>query len=95
MPEDEPSAVTAKGVNVTVSFDGRLVTINRQTATRKTEKQIPVSSITAVQWKEPSRFRPGHLEFVVPGDKDNETTFMRKSSTEFLALRDAVQAALG
>jgi hypothetical protein len=91
---DPASPMSAKGVNVTVTFDGRVVTISRQTPTRKTSKQIPVAAITAVEWKEPTRFRPGHLEFVVPGDKDNDVSFMRKSGDEFEALRDAVNAAL-
>jgi hypothetical protein len=86
--------VTAKGINVVVSFDGRMITIERRTPTRTKEKRIPVSSVTGVQWK-PLRFGKGHLEFSVPGDDDDlEVSFVKKSVGDFEQLRDAVDAAI-
>lgn len=94
---NEPATpVTAKGVNVVVTFDGRMLRIEHRTPTRTKEKRIPVSSITAVEWKQPGRFRPGRIGFTVPGDQDDaEASFLNKSAGEFEALRDAVEAALG
>ena len=87
--------VTAKGVNVVVTFDGRMVTIVRRKMTRTNEKRIPVSSITSVEWKQPG-VRPGRIAFTIKGDDDEqEASFVKKSVAEFEALRDAVEAAIG
>jgi hypothetical protein len=87
--------VTAKGVNVTVSFDGKAVTIVRRKMTRSTEKRIPVSSITSVEWRQPG-VRPGRIGFSLKGDDDDqEASFVKKSAGAFEALREAVAAAIG
>lgn len=88
------SQVTAKGVNVTVTFDGRMVTIVRRKMTRTNEKRIPVSSITSVGWRQPG-VRPGRIGFTLKGgDDEQEASFVKKSAADFEALRDAVEAAL-
>jgi len=91
----DPPLITAKGINVEVTFDGRIVTIARRTALRTKERRIPVSSITAVEWK-PLRLGRGSIGFTIPGDEDDvEASFVKKSLDEFTALRDAVEAAIG
>jgi len=71
-PTDRVEPITAKGVNGTVSFDGRMVTIThsgvlgRMTA-GKGEKRIPVSSIAGVEWKPPGLGVRGFLRLTVPG----------------------------
>lgn len=64
--------ITAKGINGTVTFDGRMVTIShsgvmgRMTA-GKGAKRVPVSSIAAVEWKPPSFGVRGFLRLTIPG----------------------------
>lgn len=73
-PSAQPAAATvvAKGVNGTVTFDGRMVTIDhsglmgRMTAGAG-EKRVPVSSITGVEWKPPGTGVRGFIRFTIPG----------------------------
>lgn len=111
-----PPIVTAKGANGTVTFDGRMVTITRSGGLASLtigsgEKRIPVSSITAVQWKKPGFFAKGFMAFTVPGaietrsqagrraydaTKDENAVLVgKKSVDDFLRLRDAIEAAMG
>ena len=103
-----------KGVSGTVRFDGHTVTIVRGRFTPgkqgKGEKSIPVSAITAVQFKPPRMTGlGGSIEFTIPGgiergsrrgkDKgakgdENTVTFYRQHAKDFEQLRDAVQAAI-
>jgi hypothetical protein len=87
--------VTAKGVNITISFDGRVLSVDRQTMTRKVQKRVPIKSVTAVRWAEPRPMRPGHLTLMLLGDDEEiEATFVKKSTNEWAALRDAVEASI-
>jgi len=68
-------AITAKGHNGTVHFDGKFVTIERtgglaRLSVGKGEKRIPVKSITAVQWKPPGVLTNGYIEFTVTGGNE-------------------------
>ena len=67
--------ITAKGINGTVTFDGKFVTIERRgfaarASIGKGEKRIPVKSITAVQWKPPGMLTNGYIEFTVMGGNE-------------------------
>lgn len=69
----------AKGVNGTVSFDGQFVTIARsglmaRATVGKGDKRIPVSSITAVQWK-PAGLMNGYIEFTISGGSEHKARF--------------------
>ena len=64
--------IEASGINGQITFDGDYVTINRKgmmarATVGKGEKRIPISSITAVQWKPPSKLIRGFIQFTVPG----------------------------
>lgn len=108
--------IEAKGVNGQVMFDGRFVTITRKGALAratvgKGEKRIPVSSITAVQWKPPSKLVRGFIQFTVQGGvesksragkqtkdaaKDENSVIVASGhADEFLALRSAVESSIG
>jgi hypothetical protein len=90
---DQP--VSAKGVNITISFDGRTLSVERQGMTRKVEKRVPIKSVAAVRWAEPRPMRQGHLTFMLLGDDEEiEAKFVKKSTDEWAALRDAVEAAI-
>lgn len=105
----------AKGVNGQVSFDGSIVTISRKgvmarTTVGKGDKRIPVSSITAVEWKPPSALIRGFIGFTIPGGNENRSTFGKRTVDaakdensvvvgkshveEFDVLRAAIEAAL-
>ncbi|WP_448222463.1 DUF4429 domain-containing protein [Gordonia iterans] len=100
----------AKGYNGTVEFDGRAVVIRREGAIARMSqgsgtKMIPLSSITAVQWKQPGRVTNGYIEFTVPGGREvrgtsknasneNAVIVTRKQAEDFLALRAAVESAI-
>lgn len=107
--------LSAKGVNGTIRFDGRVVSIVRsgflaRTTMGGSEKRIPVKSITAVQWKQPTSLVNGYLALTIPGAvesrsrfgsqtvdaaKDENAVLVRKSQAEaFAAVRDAIEAAI-
>lgn len=98
-------------VSGTVTFDGRTVTIHRSSSRiarsvfGKTEHAIPVAQISAVQWQPASRFKAGHLRFVVPGSQaaalptpvnrdENAILFGRREQPNFEKLRDLIKDAL-
>lgn len=76
----------------------------------KGQKRIPVSSITAVQWNAPNALVNGFIQFTVAGGTEvrskhgrqtkdamrdeNSVIVRKKQAPEFLALRDAVEAAI-
>lgn len=112
-PMDE--AVTAKGHNGQVSFDGRMVTISRKgllgrASVGKGEKRIPLTSITAVQWKPAGPVMNGYIQFSLPGGNEgrarfgsqtkdaghdeNSVIFTRRQMASFQRLRTAVEDAL-
>ena len=107
--------IFAKGVNGTVTFDGRFVTIARTgLAARGTigkgVKRFPVTSIVAIQWKPPGLGVHGFVAFTLPGGMERTSRFGSQSfdaakdenavlvakgqQKKFLALRDAVEAAM-
>lgn len=82
--------ITAKGHNGTVTFDGVFVTINRtglnaRMSVGKGEKRIPISQVTATQWKEPGLMVNGYLSFTLPGGHEAQS---RAGSATFDATRD-------
>ncbi|MYQ58952.1 MULTISPECIES: DUF4429 domain-containing protein [unclassified Streptomyces] len=107
--------IEAIGVGGQVSFDGQYVTITRKgflarTTVGKGEKRIPLSQISAIQWKRPGPLVNGFVQFTVPGGvearssfgsqtasasrDENSVTFDRKRIPEFEALREAVEDAI-
>ena len=67
-----------RGVNGTISFDGRFVTITRKgfmarATVGKGEKRIPVKNISAVQLKPASALIRGYIQFTVPGGNENRS----------------------
>jgi hypothetical protein len=108
--------VEAKGVNGSVSFDGQFVTISRsglmaRATVGKGEKRIPISSVTAVQWKPPSKMVRGFIQFSVLGGNERRSGFGKQTMdaakdensvvvgwtqvAEFEELRAEVEAAVG
>lgn len=98
----------AKGHNGQLDFDGQMVTISRKgllaagTVGGGTTR-IPLSSITAVDYKKWTIFAWGHLRVVVQGGgmrrkkaiKDEQTvTFNRQHQAAFREIRDAIESAL-
>lgn len=104
-----------KGHTGTVRFDGQTVTIIRKGALArmsvgKGEKQIPLPSISAVQFKPAGIVMNGFIAFTVGGGIERRSGFGHQTSDaardensvvfhyaqrkEFEHLRDAVQAAL-
>jgi hypothetical protein len=107
--------ITAKGHTGQVTFDGNFVTITRKGALSrvtvgKGEKRIPISSITAVQWKEPGGLVNGFIQFTVMGGNESRSRFgsqtmdavndensvvvTKKQAADFGPLREAVEAAI-
>lgn len=109
------TTTTAKGRNGQIEFDGRTVTIRREgligrAAHGRNEKTIPLSQITAVQFKPYSVFGWGYIAFTIPGTvethsrlgrnakaahyDENAVTFNKHQQAAVEALRDAVNTAL-
>lgn len=110
-----PEVVSAKGVNGQVEFDGTFITINRKGlmargTVGKGEKRIPLSSVSAVQWKPPSKLIRGFIQFTVPGGNEGRSRFGKQTQdaakdenavvvgwtqvTEFEVLRSAIDTAI-
>ena len=108
-------ALTAKGRNGQVTFDGKTVTITREGAAARLthgrgEKMLALRQIAAVQLKPVGLLTAGYIQFTIPGELGNErqkgsrtfdatkdensVVFLKKSEPEFIALRDAVRAAI-
>jgi hypothetical protein len=104
-----------KGHTGTVRFDGQVIEIVRKgllarAIVGKGTKQIPLASITAVQFKPAGPFVNGFIQFTVSGGNEGRSSFGRqttdaakdenavvfhyKQRARFEELRDAVQAAL-
>lgn len=79
MPRAPARILTVKGVNGTVAFDGRVVSISRSglgaVTIGKGEKRIPVSSIAAVQWKPCTVTTRGYIQFTIPGGNERRAQF--------------------
>lgn len=104
-----------RGYNGTVVLDGDFVTITRtgflaRATLGKGEKRIPVSSITAVQWKPAGPMVNGFIQFTLGGGNEsrakfgsqtakagkdeNSVIFIRKQMPEFELLRAAIEQAI-
>lgn len=102
-------------MGATVTFDGATVTIERagfleRFTVGKGRKSIPLTAISAVQWKQPGVIVNGFLQFTIGGGNEarsrfgrqtmdaasdeNSVVFDARRTDEFAAIRDAVQAAL-
>ena len=71
-----PDRRHARGVNWTVSFDGRAITIHRHSGMArltvgKGEKRIPVARINAIQLKPARPVVNGYIEFSVAGGNES------------------------
>lgn len=98
----------AKGHNGQLEFDGQAVTITRKgliagATVGGGRTRIPLSSITAVDYKPFSIFRWGHLRLVIHGggrpsrkiiQDEQAVTFRRGQQRQFEEIRDAIEAAL-
>jgi hypothetical protein len=75
-----------KGHNGTVIWDGDFVTIRRtgflaRTTVGKGEKRIPISSMTAVQWKPAGVMVNGFIQFTVGGGNEKRSKFGSQTSS--------------
>ena len=101
----------AQGYNGSVEFDGRAITITREGLKARASvgagsKMIPLRSISAVQWKPPTRLANGFIEFTVVGgtesggrtsknvQNENAVIVTRKQADDMLSLKAEVEAAL-
>jgi len=106
--------VEVKGHNGTIEFDGRSVTIKRKgmlarVTSGKGEKQIPLASITAVQWKPAGAMVDGFIQFALAGaiesegragsatsnagKYENSVLFTKRQMPQFEELRRAIEMA--
>lgn len=70
----------AKGHTGSVSFDGSFITIHRKGALAKMtvgkgEKRIPITSVSAVQWKPAGMMVNGYIEFSLGGGNESRSKF--------------------
>ncbi len=88
--------ISARGVNGTVSFDGRMITISHMNVRRRLftgggEKRVPLSSLAAVEWKStwPGWFGDlggrGFIRFTLPGGIEHTARIGNRTGR---ALRD-------
>lgn len=79
-------AISAKGNNGLVTFDGAFVTITRKGVMArltigKGEKRIPIASISSVQWKPPGPLMNGFISFSLGGGNERMSRFGHQTST--------------
>lgn len=107
--------LTARGRTGRIEFDGQFVKIIRtkfvsRITVGKGQKTIPISSITAVQFKPAGWIMTGYIQFTLGGGNEvratfgsqtldavldeNSVTFDPSKREEFLKLRDAVESAI-
>lgn len=107
--------IEAQGRGGQVAFDGQFVTISRKgmlgrMTSGKGDKRIPVTSITAVQWKPAGAMVNGYIQFTIPGGNEvrsragrqtsdamhdeNSVVFTKQQQAGFEALRAAVETAI-
>jgi hypothetical protein len=105
----------ARGYNGQVHFDGQFVTITRQgfiarARIGKGDKRIPLTAITAVQWKPATWAVRGFIQFTLAGGVEVRSRFGRQTADAgrdentvvfsvgqmpaFAELRTAIEAAL-
>ena len=97
--------MNAKGIDGTMRLDGDMLYIHKkQFFVSRGEKAIPLSSITAIQWKEPA-LTSGYIQVVLKGSgeskggvfdatKDENAILFNKSRGQVLAIRDAINREL-
>lgn len=112
----EPSGTfKARGHSGTLLFDGAFITISvdqhqKSMAVPMGEKRIPLSAVSAVQWKSPSGLVAGFIAFTVPGGNErtsklgssttnavkdeNSVVFRKDVEDKFTALRNAIETAI-
>ncbi len=78
-------ALSVKGHNGTVTFDGSTVTITRtgflaRATVGKGEKRIPLRHITAVQFKAAGWAVNGYIQFTLAGGVERRSTFGRQTT---------------
>jgi Domain of unknown function (DUF4429)/Protein of unknown function (DUF2510)/Short C-terminal domain len=114
-PMATDGSLLVKGHTGQISFDGTWVTIHRKgglarMSVGKGEKRLPVSSITAVQWKPAGAMVNGFIQFTVPGDNEsrsrmgsqttdaardeNSVVFAKKQMPDFEVLRASIEKAI-
>lgn len=100
--------LTAKGNNGSLEADDNFVTIKRtglgakiMQGFTKGEKRIPISQITAVQYKKPGA-TVGYIQFTIAGSNEstgggwqamqdeNTVTFKKKHANDFANIRDHI-----
>ena len=105
----------ARGHCGTVLFDGTFITISvdkkqKSMAVPMGEKRIPLSSVSAVQWKSPGGLVAGFIAFTVPGGNErisklgssttnavkdeNSVVFRKDVENKFAAVRNAIETAI-
>lgn len=100
----------AEAIGTRLSYNNGVITIERLSGITKSvfgagTTTIPIGQVNAVEWREPSWRGAGHIRFAVAGSQAaatptpvnrdcNAVLFSKKQRKEFLALRDAIQAAL-
>lgn len=115
MDNEEPASLTAKGHTGQIIFDGAAVTILRKgflarATVGKGEKIIPISSISAIDWKPAGGVTNGFIGFTIAGALENRrqfggrtkgavkdqnsVVFLKSQQSDFEVLRQAVQKAL-
>ncbi|MFF8500758.1 DUF4429 domain-containing protein [Streptomyces anulatus] len=98
-----------------ITFDGQYVTISRKgflarATLGKGEKRLPISQISAIQWKPAGPLVNGFIQFTVPGGTElrgrlgsqtsnaakdeNSVIFTKKQMPEFQKLRAELDAAI-
>lgn len=102
-----------EGYSGNIEFDGRTIKIDRAGTIGalgfKGVKAIPIQSIVSVQFKKPSLFTNGYIQFDTSGGEkknlmldgtsagslnENKVNFQSWSLEEFETLRDAVEEAI-
>ena len=107
--------ISAKGASGSVHFDGQFVTIkhegfNAAMSTGRSEKRIPLSQISAVQWRPGTRLTNGYISFTIPGSTEvksrsrkghkdaffdeNSMMIRHKHTAEMQQVRDAIDEAI-
>lgn len=98
--------VVFDGAFVTIRRTGALARMS----VGKGEKRIPLAAVTAVQWKQPGALVNGFISFTLAGGNEARSSFgrqtidavgdensvvvLKKHVPQFLALREAVEAAI-
>ena len=83
--------ITAKGAAATVTVDGDWLVLDRKVY-RGTER-IPLAGITGVDYKAATSLLQGRMVLHVPAKEPIEIVFRKGANDEFLAVRDAIEAA--